>query len=560
MYTFEALINKAREIHGNKYSYDESTYIKVSEPLRIVCPEHGEFWQSFHAHINKKQGCPVCGVKKRSESKSYDFDDFLKKAKEVHGEKYIYNENDYNGYKKKMKMICPIHGEFYQAPTYHINNRYGCPECGMDIARNIKRKSVNDFINIAKKIHNNKYDYSKVNYVNAITKVCIICPEHGEFWQIPYSHLKGFGCQKCGDALRGKNQTKTQEQFISEANIIHSNKYDYTKTKYTGIYNPVIITCPKHGDFEQVPSYHLQGNGCPTCGKVISNAETEIFNFVSQYIGEENVQQRNRILIAPQELDIYVRPIKYAIEYNGLRWHSEKFGKDKWYHLNKLNACKKRGIKLIQIFEDEYVNHRDIVYAKLKHILKLNANQPKIAGRKCTIVEITNKEAKQFLEQYHIQGYTRSSIHIGAYYNGILVGVMSFKQEFKDSNKWELTRYASDYNYTCQGVGGKLFNYFVRNYKPTEVKSFADRRWTTDEENNIYIKLGFEFNSYTNPDYHYFKESDGLIRQHKFGFRKNRLNKEYGLPLTMTENEMTESLGYSKIYDCGLIKYIWHQN
>ena len=560
MYTFEQLVKKSREIHGDKYIYDESTYKKVSEPLKIICPEHGEFWQSFHCHINKKQACPVCGIKKRSENKSYDFDDFIKKAKKIHGNKYIYEENEYHGYREKMKMICPIHGEFYQVPTYHINNKYGCPECGMNIARNIKRRSVNDFINIAKKVHNNKYDYSKVNYVNAITKVCIICPEHGEFWQIPYSHLKGFGCSKCGDALRGRNQTKTQEQFISEANVIHSNKYDYTKTKYTGIYNPVIITCPKHGDFEQVPSYHLQGNGCPTCGKVISKAENEIRDFCLQYFGSEGVQQRNKLLIHPYELDIYLRPIKYAIEYNGLRWHSEKFGKDKTYHLNKLEMCKKRGIKLIQIFEDEYVNHKEIVYKKLQHILKLDSNQVKMPGRKTVVSGIDSSTAKNFLEKYHLQGYARSTVYLGCYYNNELISVMSFKRETKTCNEWELNRFASNYNYICQGVGGKLFKYFIHNYQPDEIKSFADRRWTVDETDNIYIKLGFKFDSYTSPEYRYFNESDGLIRQHKYGFRKQKLHKKYGLPLSMTEEEMTQCLGYSRIYDCGLIKYIWKNN
>ena len=120
-----------------------------------------------------------------------------------------------------------------------------------------------------------------------------------------------------------------------------------------------------------------------------------------------------------------------------------------------------------------------------------------------------------------------------------------------------MTRFASNSNYVCQGVGGKLFNYFIKNYNPLEIKSFADRRWTINEENNIYLQLGFKFDSYTAPDYRYFKISDGVVRQHKFGFRKNILHKKYGLPLTMTETEMTEKLGYAKIYDCGLIKYVW---
>ena len=220
--------------------------------------------------------------------------------------------------------------------------------------------------------------------------------------------------------------------------------------------------------------------------------------------------------------------------------------------------CKKRGIKLIQIFEDEYMNHKDIVYNKIKHILKLDNDLPKVPGRKCVVKEITKTDAEEFLSKYHVQGFVGSKIYVGAFYNNELVAVMTFKSTDNKGN-WELTRFASNYNYICQGVGGKLFKYFINNYNPEEIKSFADRRWTVDEENNIYIKLGFKLEGYTNPDYHYFKEEDGIIRQHKFAFRKKRLNKKYGLPLSMTETEMTEYLGYNKIYDCGLIKYVWYK-
>ena len=136
---------------------------------------------------------------------------------------------------------------------------------------------------------------------------------------------------------------------------------------------------------------------------------------------------------------------------------------------------------------------------------------------------------------------------------------MTFKQEKRGTNKWELTRFASNYNYVCQGVGGKLFKYFIRNYNPQEVKSFADRRWTVDEENNIYIQLGFKFGKYIPPDYRYYKRNGDYKRIHKFNFRKQILHKKYDLPLTMTETEMTEKLDFLKIYDCGLIKYIWNK-
>lgn len=135
---------------------------------------------------------------------------------------------------------------------------------------------------------------------------------------------------------------------------------------------------------------------------------------------------------------------------------------------------------------------------------------------------------------------------------------MSFKTE--NNGSWELTRFASDYNYICCGVGGKLFKHFIKEYNPNSVKSFADRRWTVDEENNIYCQLDFRFDGYTAPDYSYYNcKVDKYKRFHKFGFRKQTLLKKYPDILTpeMTETEMAKELGYDRIWNCGLIRYVW---
>ena len=178
-------------------------------------------------------------------------------------------------------------------------------------------------------------------------------------------------------------------------------------------------------------------------------------------------------------------------------------------------------------------------------------------GRKCRIENISKNIAEQFLNDYHIQGYVRSTVYLGALYENKLIAVMTFKQENKNSPKWELTRFASDYHYICQGVGGKLFNWFVKFYNPTEIKSFADRRWTLDKEDNLYVKLGFKLSKELNPNYEYIYLSNPKKRIHKFNFRKQILNKKYGFPLSMTETEMIKELGYVKIWNCGLLKFIW---
>ena len=298
----------------------------------------------------------------------------------------------------------------------------------------------------------------------------------------------------------------------------------------------------------------MRGCGCPVCGNLISKPENEIYQFIKENTNVF-IEQRNRNLIKPYELDLYIPEYNFAIEYNGLYWHSSKFLLDKKKHLDKLIRCQENSIKLINIFEDEWINKKDIVLSKIKHLLHIE-NNPKIMARKTDIKIINSVDGVNFLKKYHIQGSGVASVYLGCFYNEKLVSVMSFKKEKKDT--WELTRFASDYNYTCQGIGGKLFKYFIRNYNPEIVKSFADRRWTIDEKNNLYVQLGFKFEGYTPPDYKYIK-SGKFERYHKFNFRKKILLKKHSNILNekMTESEMTKKLGYLKIYDCGLIKYIW---
>ena len=268
--------------------------------------------------------------------------------------------------------------------------------------------------------------------------------------------------------------------------------------------------------------------------------------------------ETNRQLLIGKEIDILIPSAKIGIEFDGLRWHSEWFGKkDHMYHLNKTIKCNEKGYGLIHVFEDEYENHKELVENKIKHILKVENNEIKIGARKCTVKEINKSVSNDFLEKYHIQGKAAASIYYGAYYNDELIGVMTFKKESKDGY-WELSRYATDYHYICQGLGSKMFKHFIRENNPTEVKSFADRRWTVNADNNLYTKLGFKLENTLRPDYRYYNEEvDRFQRFHKFGFRKQILNKKYGLPLTMTETQMVQELGYDRIWDCGLFKYVW---
>ena len=476
-------------------------------------------------------------------------DTFVLQSRNVHGDKYDYSKVEYVNNSTKVCIICPEHGEFWKTPKHHLHGQ-GCSLCAKRDASIKRTLTTDEFIEKARKIHRDKYDYSKVKYVNNSTKVCIICPEHGEFWMTPHNHLANQGCPKCS----GRYITDTN-YFIEKAKQIHGSKYDYSQVEYKDSKTKICIICPKHGEFWQTPQEHLQNKGCPSCSHSISKEEVNICNYLNSI--DIDCKQRVKNIINPYELDIYIPEKKTGIEYNGLIWHSEKFGKDKNYHLMKTELCEKQGIRLIHIFEDEWLEHSDIVKSKLRHILGCDKDLQKVFARKCIIKEIDVTKAREFLEKNHIQGFSRSSMYLGCFYNDNLVGVMSFKKETKDSDKWELTRFATDITKHCIGVGGKLFKYFVKNYNPSEVKSFADRRWTLDKNNNLYVKLGFYVDNILKPDYHYVV---GNQRLHKFGFRKKILLKKYadkGLSQNMTEHEMCQKLGFQRIYDCGLIKYKW---
>ena len=288
----------------------------------------------------------------------------------------------------------------------------------------------------------------------------------------------------------------------------------------------------------------------------VSNKEKEIIEFVTSF-GFKTVSDRK--ILNGKEIDILIEDKKLGIEYNGNKWHSEWFGgKTRDFHLNKTIMANERGYNLIHIFEDEYFYKKEIVLSKIKHLIGCDTNLEKIAGRKTIVREISSSEESVFLNEFHIQGspQSNSTVSLGCFYNDKLISVMLFKILNKNTKDYDLTRFATDFNYVCQGVASKMLSYFIKNYQPDSIISFADRRWTLNKESNLYTKLGFELVDELKPDYRYYNEKiDRYQRFHKFGFRKQKLNKKYGFPLTMTEKEMVQELGYDRIWDCGLFKY-----
>jgi len=320
----------------------------------------------------------------------------------------------------------------------------------------------------------------------------------------------------------------------------------------------IILKCENgHVTEKRLDSFRSGNYGCLKCGQKISKPEKEISNYIES-LGF-SVIENDREIISPLELDIIISDKKIAIEYCGLYWHSQSKKSDKNYHLNKLKLCNEKGYRLITIFEDEWIYKQDIVRSRLKHIL--GVFDRRIYARKCYIREISTKTAREFIEKYHIQGYSGCSVKLGLYYQNEenplfdeLVAVLtmakpSLSKGRKDNNNrviYELSRFCS----SCCVLGGasKLLTYFKRNYKWAEIYTFADRRWS---EGNVYKKIGFINCRETKPNYFYFKKNS-LIRQHRFVFRKNILKdklKKFDSEKTEYENMIDN--GYYRIWDCG---------
>lgn len=210
---------------------------------------------------------------------------------------------------------------------------------------------------------------------------------------------------------------------------------------------------------------------------------------------------------------------------------------------------------MIQIFEDEYIEHKDIVLDRIRDIFDYNNLKPKVYASECDIREIGASEAKKFLDKNDTQGYKKSKVFLGMYYNGTLVSVAGFNIENENKDIWMLSRYSTDIHKCCVGFMMKTFQYFVCRFNPSEVIILSDRRWNFSDSVE-YSKLGFELKDIIYPDYMYIKNSD-YKRHYKFNYTKQILCKKYGFSKEMTIDDMCDKIGVYKIWDCGLLKYVW---
>ena len=250
----------------------------------------------------------------------------------------------------------------------------------------------------------------------------------------------------------------------------------------------------------------------------------------------------DRTLIKPLELDIVIPEHNLAIEFNGLLWHSEKYGKDRNYHSHKTNLCAEKGYRLIHIWEDDWRDRKDIEIAFLKSVLG-KSDTKRVYARKCDVQFVENVDAKIFLEKNHIQGHVPFSKAVGLYHHNELVALTTFTKRNED---YELTRHVT----SCNVIGslGKAVKFFGE-----DVYTFCDNARFTGES---YIKAGFIKLDEIAPDYKYLVNN---TREHKFLWRREAIRRKRPDVYSddLSEREMMLKAEYPRIWDCGKTRYVY---
>jgi hypothetical protein len=382
--------------------------------------------------------------------------------------------------------------------------------------------------------------------------------------KIKETNLKKFGSEFIVNSDFFTNQLidikkKIRKTHINKYNSEHVSMSENYRKKFTKIANDPnyiryinnglsLFRCKNGHEFEinsDNYSHRILSNIsiCTICnpiGDLKSIKEKELYEFINSiYMGKIIKSHRDGL-----EIDIYLPELKLGFEFNGLYWHSDKF-KEKNYHLNKTIYFKERGVRIIHIWEDDWIYKNEIIKSQIRNWLGLTTRR--IFARKCQVKKVSSEICKCFLKKNHIQGSDKSSVKIGLYYGDELVSLMTF-DKFEGRKKmeelgWNLSRFCNKINTSVIGGASKLMNYFIEKHETNRIVSYADGDWS---KGHIYEKLGFNLISQGKPDYKYIIDNR---RVHKSKYRKSNLN------TNLTESQYMILLNILRIYDCGKIKF-----
>ena len=619
--TTEEFIEKAKKVHGEKYDYSKTSYTKSSQKVCVICPEHGEFWQVAASHL-QGSGCPECARGAGGRARlSFTREEFLKRSREAHGDKYDYTNTVVGAKEGKVKIICPIHGEFEQIARIHMEGGQ-CPRCRYE--QNGKKLSMgwNGFLERAKKKHGNRYIYPEdFPYKNNYDKIPITCRKHGVFYQDAAGHLVGHGCPQCDKETHGnksKNQEELINRFIERSQKVHGDEYDYSQiTKFERYDRPVPIVCRKHGKFEQRPSNHVHGSGCPLCGdeqiaeKKLMGVQMFIEKCSERHSGKYDYSKvdftkldEKTTIICPihgefvqtavghlhgqgcpkcaNQLSRGEEEINEFIQKLGLETKSRVRDIIKPYEIDIVVPDKKIGFEFdgLMWHSEQYTDKRsllkktnlasDIGY-RLIHIFEdewnnkrdivksrissiLGVPNRKIFARKCDVRKIEPDVSRKFVNENHLQGNVNASYRYGLFYKEELVAVMTFGKL-----RISLGQKSDDGVFEllrfCTKCGVQVVGGAGKLLK-SFVKEILPHKIVSYADKRWSTGKLYESLGFT-----YIGDSApnyfyiiGKKRENRFKFRKDRLVAE-GFDPTKSEHEIMLERKIYRIYDCGAMKF-----
>lgn len=532
-------------------------------------------------------------------------------------DEYFFVEGSYINNKTTCQVI---HKKCHNKLDIWINDfinlkkpKYNCPYCS---AHSTKKKTDEQF----KQELYNKYKDEYISlepYKSTHENILFRHNKKGcmyEFLENPYNIIKrNSKCPVCSklsasqtpESFKLKFDKLVNEEYTLLSDYIDARHYITVKHNYNIKENGKKVECGNIWNI--LPTEFTKGHRCPICSfKPTSKGEKEIEKFIlKNYSGEVKIRDKN--LLNGLELDFYIPELKLAIEYDGLYYHCEekifkrfresnkyssykdselhKFARD--YHLEKTILCEELGVKLIHIYEDEWIKYKNILKKKIKYLLKESYDLPRILVKNCYVKSISFSKAKKFLDKYHIQGSSPASIYLGLFgrspksNKNILLSVMTFckPRSIFGSNKnkeydYELSRYASNTNYIINGSFGKLFSYFKKNYEWKKIFTYADRRYSNGDiyiKNNWKLRIIYDKNN--NPKYYPLKGiyigyrklegqskpsysyTNGRYRVNRYNYRKENLQGE----IEGTEKDIMETKGMYQIYDCGTLCFEYNK-
>jgi len=540
--SFSDFVEKSNGIHKGRYDYPEQTWNGYAQKVRVHCRAHGEFNQSARNHV-AGSGCPVC----HRDSKTPTNESVMNKAMEAAGGRFTVIEADMRA--DKVTLDCTEHGKF-ELSVQGATRGSGCPTCARESSAESRRGSIEHWVGKAREMHGDRYDYKSIRWDRGAF-LLITCPEHGDFEQGAKNHSIGQGCPHCGKDLITGRKGEAYEDVTARAKEAHKGKFEYLGwADKTGRYLRII--CPVHGEFTQMAKDHARGVGCRSCSHSgESKAQVEIFNYCRELIDEAIPNYK---FTGRKELDVYIPSKSLAIEFNGAYWHSTAVASNLNIYRKQLLA-EKQGIRVINIYEDEWSLKRDVVEQTIKHLL---GKSTKIGARDCKVVDVTPSVAFEFCENHHLQGGAKAQLNIGLEHLGTLVAVMSFSRvssirgEKARTDKMELIRLSM--SQAVMGGASKLFKHFVKNNPQVSiVLSYSDNRIF---KGGVYAHMGFLRAGHSRPDYFYVR-SGSPSRHHKAKFTREKLAKIEGFDPGRSERENMERWGWNRLYDCGKTKWEW---